>query len=155
MFYDYDEIEYLTECRFRAIPALPAGQDETSDEVWYPVGPHDIFPEEFATFLLTDVRTRDAFVIKREHLRRRVDRCQLRGVLDELDGPLACATRKLKYSPPRSKRLQRRDELGARPSVERAGLVVFTRPGAVVGRLLGQKRFKLTVRHDKYHGTRA
>ena len=25
-----------------------------SSEVWYPVGPHDVFPEEFATFLLTD-----------------------------------------------------------------------------------------------------
>ena len=33
-----------------------------SSEVWYPVGPHDIFPEEFATFLLTDARVREAFM---------------------------------------------------------------------------------------------
>ena len=32
-----------------------------SGDVWYPVGPHDVFPEEFATFLLTDPRTRESF----------------------------------------------------------------------------------------------
>lgn len=62
VFYDYDEIEYLTDCRFRRIPQRPDGQDDLSDEVWYGVGPHDVFPEEFATFLLTDPRTRDAFL---------------------------------------------------------------------------------------------
>jgi isocitrate dehydrogenase kinase/phosphatase len=62
VFYDYDEIEYLTDCRFRRIPELPAGFDEMSGDVWYPVGPHDVFPEEFATFLLTDARVRGAFL---------------------------------------------------------------------------------------------
>ncbi|HSC23926.1 MAG TPA: bifunctional isocitrate dehydrogenase kinase/phosphatase [Casimicrobiaceae bacterium] len=62
VFYDYDEIEYLTDCRFRSIPQPPAGVDELSDEVWHPVGPHDIFPEEFARFLLTDASVRRAFV---------------------------------------------------------------------------------------------
>ncbi|MDQ6620198.1 MAG: bifunctional isocitrate dehydrogenase kinase/phosphatase, partial [Pseudomonadota bacterium] len=62
VFYDYDEIEYLADCKFRRIPALPPGHDETSADVWYPVGAHDIFPEEFATFLLTDARTRAAFM---------------------------------------------------------------------------------------------
>ena len=62
VFYDYDEIEYLTDCRFRTIPATPAGVDDTSNEVWYPVGPRDIFPEEFATFLLTDPAVRQAFL---------------------------------------------------------------------------------------------
>jgi len=42
VFYDYDEIEYLTDCRFRTIPKAPAGADDMSGEVWYPVGPHDI-----------------------------------------------------------------------------------------------------------------
>ncbi len=36
------------------------GYDEMSGDVWYPVGPHDVFPEEFATFLLTDPRTRES-----------------------------------------------------------------------------------------------
>ena len=61
MFYDYDEIEYLVDCRFRRIPSPPPGFDEMSGEVWYPVGARDIFPEEFATFLLTDARVRAEF----------------------------------------------------------------------------------------------
>ena len=62
VFYDYDEIEYLTDCNFRRIPPPPPGWDEMSDDVWYRVGPHDIFPEEFETFLLTDARTRECFL---------------------------------------------------------------------------------------------
>src|SRR5207244_11217941 len=62
VFYDYDEIDYLTDCVFRRIPTPPPDYDEMADEVWYPVGPKDIFPEEFATFLLTDVRTRECFL---------------------------------------------------------------------------------------------
>ena len=61
VFYDYDEIEFLTDCRFRVIPPAPSGWDEMSGEVWYPVGPHDVFPEEFETFLLTDPKTRECF----------------------------------------------------------------------------------------------
>jgi isocitrate dehydrogenase kinase/phosphatase len=62
VFYDYDELEYLADCNFRRIPATSAGQDDMSHDVWYPVGAHDVFPEEFATFLLTDARTRAAFM---------------------------------------------------------------------------------------------
>ena len=62
VFYDFDEIEYLTDCRFRAIPPPPPGVDEMSGEIWYPVAPHDIFPEEFATFLLTEPGVRQAFM---------------------------------------------------------------------------------------------
>jgi isocitrate dehydrogenase kinase/phosphatase len=62
VFYDYDEIEYLVDCNFRRIPPPPPGWDEMSCDIWYPVGPKDIFPEEFATFLLTDARTRACFM---------------------------------------------------------------------------------------------
>jgi isocitrate dehydrogenase kinase/phosphatase len=62
VFYDYDEVEYLTDCTFRAIPQAPPGIDELSGEVWHPVGAHDVFPEEFATFLLTDAVVKRAFV---------------------------------------------------------------------------------------------
>jgi isocitrate dehydrogenase kinase/phosphatase len=61
VFYDYDEIEYLTDCNFRRIPPPPPGYDDMSDDVWYPVAANDIFPEEFETFLLTDARTRECF----------------------------------------------------------------------------------------------
>jgi isocitrate dehydrogenase kinase/phosphatase len=62
VFYDYDEIEYLADCRFRTIPRAPPGIDEMSAEPWYPVGARDIFPEEFATFLLTDPAVRETFL---------------------------------------------------------------------------------------------
>jgi isocitrate dehydrogenase kinase/phosphatase len=62
IFYDYDEIEYLTDCRFRKIPPPPPGFDEMSGDVWYAVGPRDVFPEEFETFLLTDPKIREAFM---------------------------------------------------------------------------------------------
>jgi isocitrate dehydrogenase kinase/phosphatase len=62
VFYDYDEIDYLTACNFRKIPPAPAGYDEMSNEVWYPVASNDVFPEEFGTFLLTDPGIRSAFL---------------------------------------------------------------------------------------------
>jgi isocitrate dehydrogenase kinase/phosphatase len=61
-FYDYDEIEYLTDCTFRAIPPPPNPEAEMADEPWYRVGPLDVFPEEFETFLLGDPALRDAFL---------------------------------------------------------------------------------------------
>ena len=61
IFYDYDEIEYLTDCNFRKIPPPPPGFDDMSSDVWYAVGPRDVFPEEFETFLLTDPRIREDF----------------------------------------------------------------------------------------------
>ncbi len=58
VFYDYDEICYLTECEFRKIPPPLHPEDELSSEPWYSVGPHDVFPEEFLTFLTTDPKLR-------------------------------------------------------------------------------------------------
>ncbi|OXS15053.1 bifunctional isocitrate dehydrogenase kinase/phosphatase [Zobellella denitrificans] len=65
IFYDYDEIAYMTECNFRDIPKARYPEDELSAEPWYSVGPNDIFPEEFATFLLSSPRIREAF--KQQH----------------------------------------------------------------------------------------
>jgi len=62
VFYDYDEISYLTDCKFRRIPPPRYPEDELSGEPWYSVAPNDIFPEEFATFLLSDSRIREAFM---------------------------------------------------------------------------------------------
>jgi isocitrate dehydrogenase kinase/phosphatase len=62
VFYDYDEIEYLTDCNVRAVPPPRNEEDEMSGEPWYPVGPHDIFPETYGTFLLGDPRVRRAFM---------------------------------------------------------------------------------------------
>ncbi len=62
VFYDYDEIDYLTNCHFRKIPDPRTPEDEMASEPWYSVDPNDVFPEEFAHFLLTDPRVRKAFL---------------------------------------------------------------------------------------------
>lgn len=62
VFYDYDEIEYMTDMNFRRIPPAPYEDMEFSSEPWYTAGPHDVFPEEFATFLLGQPRIRQAFL---------------------------------------------------------------------------------------------
>jgi len=51
VFYDYDEICYLTDVNFRAIPEPTTPEQELAAEVWYTVGPNDVFPEEFRRFL--------------------------------------------------------------------------------------------------------
>lgn len=62
VFYDYDEICYLTECNFRKIPAARYPEDEFAAEPWYSIAANDIFPEQFATFLFADQRVRKAFL---------------------------------------------------------------------------------------------
>jgi len=62
VFYDYDEIEYLTDVNFRWIPEAPNPEAELSDEPWYGVVRNDVFPEEFSTFLLADPRLRELFL---------------------------------------------------------------------------------------------
>jgi isocitrate dehydrogenase kinase/phosphatase len=62
VFYDYDEIEYLTDCNFRAVPAPRTEEEEMSGEVWWPVGRHDVFPETFEPFLLGNPAVREVFM---------------------------------------------------------------------------------------------
>ncbi len=62
VFYDYDEIEYLTDCNFRRVPAARNEEDEMSGEVWYRVGPKDVFPETFEPFLLGNPQVRETFM---------------------------------------------------------------------------------------------
>jgi isocitrate dehydrogenase kinase/phosphatase len=52
VFYDYDEIELVTDCNFRHIPEARTHEQEMASEPWYSVRPNDIFPEEFPGFLM-------------------------------------------------------------------------------------------------------
>jgi isocitrate dehydrogenase kinase/phosphatase len=61
VFYDYDEICFLTEVNFRYIPEARYPEDEMSSEPWYSVGPNDVFPEEFPRFLFADIKQRRLF----------------------------------------------------------------------------------------------
>jgi isocitrate dehydrogenase kinase/phosphatase len=60
VFYDYDEIEYMTDCNFRRIPPAPDEESELSGEPWYRVEKGDVFPENWVPFLLGDPRIRAA-----------------------------------------------------------------------------------------------
>ena len=61
VFYDYDEICFLTEANFRHIPAPRTPEDEMASEPWYSIGPLDVFPEEFPPFLFADAGQRRLF----------------------------------------------------------------------------------------------
>jgi isocitrate dehydrogenase kinase/phosphatase len=62
VFYDYDEIEYITDCNFRTIPAPRNEEDEMASEPWYHVAKNDVFPEQFGVFLLGNPRVRECFM---------------------------------------------------------------------------------------------
>lgn len=65
VFYDYDEICYITDCNFRRIPPARSYEDEMSDTPWYSIGQNDVFPETFAPFFFTDAS--DLALFKKDH----------------------------------------------------------------------------------------
>ncbi len=62
VFYDYDEIEYITDCNFRSIPKRSDDDDASSDKLWFEVGPRDVFPETFGPYLLGNAMVREIFM---------------------------------------------------------------------------------------------
>ncbi len=61
VFYDYDEITYMTDCNFRRIPPARHPDEEMFDMPHYSVNEGDIFPEEIATVALTTDQHRKLF----------------------------------------------------------------------------------------------
>jgi isocitrate dehydrogenase kinase/phosphatase len=51
VFYDYDELCWVTDCDFRELPAATSYEEEIAAEPWFSVHENDIFPEEFPRFL--------------------------------------------------------------------------------------------------------
>ena len=51
VFYDYDELCLLTDCRFREMPETQDDDDYMSSDPWFSVGEQDVFPEEMKHFL--------------------------------------------------------------------------------------------------------
>jgi isocitrate dehydrogenase kinase/phosphatase len=68
VFYDYDEIAYMTDCNFRAIPPPTSYEDEVSAEPYWSVGANDVFPEQFERFLVSDPRAREVFLARHADL---------------------------------------------------------------------------------------
>ena len=60
VFYDYDELMPVSECVFRELPEPDPG-DELAEIPMYGVGPNDLFPEEFRSFLGLPRPLREAF----------------------------------------------------------------------------------------------
>jgi isocitrate dehydrogenase kinase/phosphatase len=51
VFYDYDELCFLTDCNFRDLPQASTYEEEIAAEPWFSVRENDVFPEEFLNFL--------------------------------------------------------------------------------------------------------
>jgi isocitrate dehydrogenase kinase/phosphatase len=66
VFYDYDEIDFLTDVNFRELPA--GADEEAGGETSFYVGAHDVFPEEFLTFMGLRGAARDAFLERHSDL---------------------------------------------------------------------------------------
>jgi isocitrate dehydrogenase kinase/phosphatase len=62
IFYDYDELCAVTDCRFRDVPQAQNEEDEMRAEAWFHVNENDVFPETFMQFLGFDAQLRDAFL---------------------------------------------------------------------------------------------
>jgi isocitrate dehydrogenase kinase/phosphatase len=62
IFYDYDELCLVTDCRFREIPESQHEEDEMRAETWYYVGENDVFPETFLNFLGFDAHLKQVFL---------------------------------------------------------------------------------------------
>jgi len=68
VFYDYDELCLLTDCRVRTLPQAKAWDDELSAEPWFSVRDGDIFPEEFRSFLSLPGDLGAEFLVQHEAL---------------------------------------------------------------------------------------
>jgi isocitrate dehydrogenase kinase/phosphatase len=51
IFYDYDELCLVTDCRFRKLPEPRTDDEELHHGAWYYVADNDVFPEQFPRFL--------------------------------------------------------------------------------------------------------
>ena len=64
IFYDYDELCRVTDCRFRDMPQAETPEDEMRLESWFYIADNDVFPETFLQFLGMEGRLREVFLEK-------------------------------------------------------------------------------------------
>jgi isocitrate dehydrogenase kinase/phosphatase len=62
IFYDYDELCRVTDCRFRDMPVATNEEDEMRGESWFYVADNDVFPETFLAFLGFDEQLKASFL---------------------------------------------------------------------------------------------
>jgi len=61
VFYDYDEIQPMTDVTFRPIPLAASYDDEVAADPYWSMGANDVFPEQFEPFLVSDPGARAMF----------------------------------------------------------------------------------------------
>ena len=89
VFYDYDEIEYMTDCNFRKMPQPGSMDDDYGGEVVSFVDKRDMFPEQWRPFLTGDPRIRAALLKHHADLfepgfwQQRKERIQ-RGIMEDV-----------------------------------------------------------------------
>ena len=64
IFYDYDELCRVTDCRFRDVPQSRTDEDEMRAESWFYIADNDVFPETFLKFLGFEGRLHEVFLEK-------------------------------------------------------------------------------------------
>ena len=62
IFYDYDELCLVTDCKFREVPQSDHDEDDMRAESWFYVGESDVFPETFINFLGFDPHLKSVFL---------------------------------------------------------------------------------------------
>lgn len=62
IFYDYDELCAVTDCRFRDVPQSKFEEDDLRAEAWFHVNDNDMFPETFMQFLGFDPELKEVFM---------------------------------------------------------------------------------------------
>lgn len=62
IFYDYDELCLVRDCRFRRLPQARSDDEEMHSGAWFYVDPRDVFPEQFPRFLGLSPAQQDALM---------------------------------------------------------------------------------------------
>lgn len=68
VFYDYDEIEFLTDMNFRWKPKPESYEQIYAAEPWYEIKANDVFPEDFKRFMIGRIDIKDHFYQYHEKL---------------------------------------------------------------------------------------
>lgn len=68
VFYDYDELCLVEDCRFRHLPEPPEGEESRPVEDWLSLRPNDVFPQQFPRLLGLSPPLRDALLRHYPHL---------------------------------------------------------------------------------------
>jgi isocitrate dehydrogenase kinase/phosphatase len=82
IFYDFDEISLMNQCRFRELPPARTDEQELASETWFYVADNDVFPEQFGHFLGMSARLKALFM---EHHGDLLTAAYWRGIVERLE----------------------------------------------------------------------